>query len=262
MDKRFAEWRKLPRDVRDALATSEDFLTARTLGAFRFLSTPVLAAMLRRLELLPGSARPIVQLWPDLELCEPDALIESSDAAIVVECKFIGSRLGHYATQLGREWIALTRRPAACRNLLLITRDTVEPRVPSLAPGNPPTCTAPLVTVAEQICQYCALVEVPVPEVAAVERALRWCSWPTLYVHALAVLAEVPPDCADAAVLHEVAGVLVELGCLPFGRWTYTLDSLPPRPDHTWLPATPAPALWKCALPVLDAAVTSPWSIS
>jgi hypothetical protein len=255
----FPEWRKLPREVREVLATSEDFLTARTLGAFRFLSTSTLAAMLRRFGVVPGDARPEVQLWPDLVLCEPDALIESPEVAIVVECKFVGSQLGQYATQLGREWLALARRPAKRRYLLALTRDGVMPRVPSLAPGDPPTCTAPLVTLSEQIRQYCALVKEPVPELAAVEGAVCWCSWSELYEHASAVLAGIPGEGPDAAVLREMAGALAQLGCLPFGRWTYTLDPLPPL-ERVWLRPTLGPQLWRYALPPLGVAVTSPWS--
>lgn len=171
------------------LATSEDFLTARTLGAFRFLSTTTLAVMLQRLGFEPSRARPEIQLWPDLELCEPDALVESQELAIVIECKFIGSQLGYYATQLGREWNALARRPAPRRFLLAITHDVTAPRVPSLAPGDPPTCAPPLVTIAEQICQYCALIGAPVPDHAAVEQVVRWCAWSEIYVHIRAVLA-------------------------------------------------------------------------
>jgi hypothetical protein len=256
----FPEWRKLPRDVRDALATSEDFLTARTLGAFRFLSTPALGMMLQRFGIESSSRRPDVQLWPRLDGCEPDALIESTEISIVVECKFIGSRLGYYPTQLGREWRALAARRVERRYLLVITNDGSEPRVPSLAAGAPPTCTPPLVSIGEQIRQYCALLGAHIPEPAGVDNAVRWCAWSQLYVHAQAVLAEVASHGPDAAVLREILGVLAELGCEPFAGWKCELKQLPAPRNPVWLRPSSPPQLWRYKLPSLDAEVRPPWT--
>lgn len=106
----FPEWRKMSRDVREELRNSEDYLTSRTIGMFRFLSTEMLGEVLRRLDIAMGDGRPRVTLWPDERICQPDASIESRDTIVLVESKFVGSRLGFYASQLGREW-ASARQP-------------------------------------------------------------------------------------------------------------------------------------------------------
>jgi hypothetical protein len=145
------------------------------------------------------------------------------------------------------------------RYLLAITNDGSTPRVPSLAAGDPPTCTSPLVSIAEQIRQYCALRGAPVPDPTRVDEAIRWCAWSQLYLHAQAVLAEVPSDGSDAAVLREITGVLGELGCEPFAGWTYELEQLSTPRDPVWLSPSSPPPLWRYTLPALDAVVRSPW---
>lgn len=229
----FREWDKYSADVRAQLAVSEDFLTARTFGLLRYCTAHVLFDILRALG-VPAPAHDAVEieLWPryahsppeiadvvQISLCEPDAVLLANGFACLVEAKFLGSRLGEYRSQLGREWLVAsklaTERNWTGPRLMLVTNDGRVPSVPGWDDGRP---TTPASQIAGFVCDM-ARRGVPVTPVDAdvVAGTLTWTSWATLAEVVSAVRNRV--DGVDARVLEEVYEVLQVLGCTRFTGW-------------------------------------------
>ncbi len=247
----FPEWSKLPSLVQEVLGGSEDYLTSRTIGLLRYCSPETVAAVFRGVGVAWPDEKEVVEivLWPfldhsppaisahvGLQHCEPDAAVTGATMAFVIEAKFIGSALGHYTSQLGREWLIgdllARQRGWAGARLVMITADGAEPLVPQW--GSPHAT----VSVAEQISAFIADmasrgVPMAVPSAAAIAPTLVWFSWSRLARAAAGAVGQA--SAGDRRVLLDVVAALEIMGCTGFSGWH--LDELPD------LPAVPAQLL-------------------
>jgi hypothetical protein len=254
----------MPRAARDELRGSEDYLTSRTVGMIRFLGPETLARLLKILNIEIGRGPLDVLLWPQEDRCEPDATLESEAAFVLIEAKFKGSQLGHYATQLGREWgVVHGRKALRTGHLLLITNDRLLPEVPSIVAG--PSGEAVLgggrVSVARQIQQYCELVGHSVPSLDELNAAIRWCSWAQLHVYCTALVRNVAAT-AERVTLLEILASLECLDCLPFQGWSIEIPKLPPPPTcihFSALRVVSAKKLWTSQQPTITGTYHSLW---
>jgi hypothetical protein len=265
-----AAWPKLSQDVRAELRDSEDFLTSATFGLMRFASNELVRAVLRGIGIvLPADDELSVTLWPsyphqpsgvgelvDPSYCEPDAVVTSRSVVVLIEAKFTGSRLGHYLSQLGREW--LVARSLAERAgwggpfFLMITRDERKPPVPALhiSSGGLGKVPGPGVTPEEQILQFCcwaaARLQLPGPLATPEEvaRSVKWTAWQDLERVVGQVARAKAWSAADQNVLRDMTSALLKLGCRRFGGWRMELPALPPAPKRFFREAVPR-RLWK-----------------
>ncbi len=235
----------MPREVRGL----EDYLTSRTFGLLRFLAPSTLAKLLQHAGIeLPAEPESFsIRLWPTLETtevrCEPDVALLGTRAALLFEAKYIGSRMGEYLSQLGREW--LTGRALAQQRdwrgpwlaLVGLTQTLRVPEIDLASSGESLKTTGRLVAVEEQIKQYAIWLrsrgsDICIPSVEDIGRSVLHCPWPKLatacrtvrngghYLHA-----------GERRLLEEVIGVLTRLGLTPFAGWR-----LEPLPQELALP--------------------------
>jgi hypothetical protein len=233
----FPEWLKLPAAVQDVLIGSEDYLTSRTFGILRYCSAATIAGVLRSLDVaLPvaqASSSTSVELWPmfphkprelsaqiGMENCEPDVVILAATFALVVETKFRGSRLGHYHSQLGREWLVACELAQSIgwsgHRLMMVTPDNARPLVPKW--GAPDQ----MVTAAAQISGFLADMAsrgVPVEptDEVEIERGLVWVSWAQI-ARAISAEAGRAPQ-SDRIALKDCTAALEIMGCTAFDGW-------------------------------------------
>lgn len=248
--------------MRETLAASEDYLTARTFGLLRYLSSERFVRLFGALGIEAPAIGIETDLWPKLpvepaaltafgfSVCEPDAHLHGPGFSCLVEAKFVGSRVGDYLSQLGREWL-LAKHLAARAGwsgplLLVVSADSSAPRVPavtidprdgSLIKGGT------MVTIAEQIVQFVDAMrqfypdDLDLPGIADVDASIRWTSWHRISDITRSLALELPTiPRSDARILGDVREVLARLGFTPFRGWALGLSPLPNRPFSPWWP--------------------------
>lgn len=249
----FEQWSKLPREVRDAVRRSEDYLVAHTLGVLRYLPAATLTQLLALLGLSPSEDAVAVDLWPTFDIeppalvaagftvTEPDAYLHARGFSCLVEAKYVGSQLGSFLGQLGREWL-LSRAIAddassTGATLLLVTLDTERPIVPPLDVTRPDLVAlegAPRVSIERQIVQFVTWARrfepaLRVPDERDVADGIRWISWSRLGEACRSLLRDRSrvTEPSVERIVNDVLAVLSRFNADPFRAWRLGGPSLP-----------------------------------
>jgi hypothetical protein len=210
------DWRKMDRHIREELARSEDYLTAKTFGMLRFLSEKVLKRFFGELGIDVGAGPHTLEFWPRSGFggTEPDAWIKSDHASIIMEAKF-KSALGGNKCQLGREW-EIAQDEANKRGwdgiwLLIVTRDAVLSK-------------RHIAAARAEIVAGCKTARK-----GAVEAHTAFISWPQMARVCTQLQRkperEIPRN--EGAVLAEIEAALQQMGQGEFSGWDFGLRKMP-----------------------------------
>ena len=214
--KRTVDWRKMDRHIREELARSEDYLTAKTFGMLRFLSEKVLKRFFGELGIDVGDGPHTLEFWPRSGFggTEPDAWIKSDHDSIIMEAKF-KSALGGNKCQLGREW-EIAQYEANKRGwdgiwLLIVTRDAVLSK-------------RHIAAARAEIVAGCKTARK-----GAVEAHTEFISW--LEMARVCTQLQRKPEQEiprnEGAVLGEIEAALHQMGQGEFDGWDFGLKTMP-----------------------------------
>jgi hypothetical protein len=264
------------------VAQDEDFRTAQTFGRLRYLSGPTLCRFLQALDIEVEEDDIEIALWPTLplsppslsevlhhDICEPDAVVMGQSVALAMEAKYVGSRIGHYLTQLGREWLiadAMGQRLGWLGpRLLVVTSDVQRPPVPALRTDSAELYAEPgiFVSMEEQVAQFNGWagrkLGRDLPGLADVQGTVRWANWNGLLAIAKRLLRDTSMGSSDKRVLLDLVATLDAMGVRRFRGWRFRLPDLPVSPTPTFGPRAPRAPLWSRALPSLPEPARNTW---